>query len=245
MIVHPAKDAEPPDRPGGGQARRRPGRPRLEAPSVEYLERREEILAKASEVFDAKGYDAGTLEDVAQAMGMRKAGLYHYVQSKSHLLFLLFDRAWELGFQRIADLSTIEDPGERLAELIRRHVGLVAEQKSLFTVFFGHRPRFDDAAERTFLERERRYVGVFARAVRDAAEAGLIPRVDPRRGAMALLGMTSWVYKWYDPAGASPEQIADDFVLLVLREHARPRRRGRHEARGTGADGGEGATGRR
>ncbi|HZV51938.1 MAG TPA: TetR/AcrR family transcriptional regulator [Candidatus Dormibacteraeota bacterium] len=244
MIVHPAKDAEPPHRPEGGQARRRPGRPRLEAPSVEYLERREEILAKASEVFDAKGYDAGTLEDVAQAMGMRKAGLYHYVRSKSHLLFLLFDRAWELGFQRIADVPAIEDPGERLAELIRRHVGLVAERKSLFTVFFGHRPRFDDAAEQTFLEKERRYVGVFARAVRDAAEAGLIPRVDPRRGAMALLGMTSWVYKWYDPAGASPDQIADDFVSLVLREHAQPRRRGRHGPQGAATDGG-GRAGRR
>lgn len=194
---------------------------------MEYLERREEILAKASEVFDEKGYDAGTLEDVARAMGMRKAGLYHYVRSKSHLLFLLFDRAWELGFQRIADIPAIEDPGERLAALIRSHVGLVAEQKSLFTVFFGRRPRFDEAAEQTFLERERRYVGVYARAIRDAADAGLIPKVDPLRGAMAIIGMSSWVYKWYDPASVTHDEIADDFARLVLREHAEPARRRR------------------
>src|SRR5215472_10781228 len=111
------------------QAKRRPGRPRLESPSAGHLERLEEILAKASEVFDAKGYDAGTLEDVAQATGMRKAGLYHYVSSKSQLLFLLFDRAWELGFQRVAEIPAIEDPGERLAALIRMHVRLIAERK--------------------------------------------------------------------------------------------------------------------
>ncbi len=203
------------------QAKRRPGRPRQETPSAGYLERREEILAKASEVFDAKGYEAGTLEDVAQAMGMRKAGLYHYVSSKSNLLFQLFDRAWELGFQRVADIPAIEDPGERLAALIRSHVGLIAEQKSLFTVFFGHRPGFDEAAERAFLEKERRYVGIFARAVRDAAEAGLIADVDPRLGAMALLGMTSWVYRWFDPAGSPAGEIGDAFVHLVLRERAR------------------------
>jgi TetR/AcrR family transcriptional regulator, cholesterol catabolism regulator len=180
------------------------------------MERREEILARASEVFDAKGYDAGTLDDVAHAMGMRKAGLYHYFDSKSELLYVLFDRAWQLGFQRMAGVDEIEDPGDRLAAIIRRHVGLVAERKSLFTVFLGRRPEFDEPAERAFLEKERRYVGIFARAVRDAAGAGLIPPVDPRAGAMALLGMTSWVYKWYDPATMTAEMIGDEFVRLVL-----------------------------
>jgi AcrR family transcriptional regulator len=196
--------------------RRRPGRPRQEGPSAVYLQRREEILARATEVFDAKGYDAGTLDDVARAMGMRKAGLYHYVSSKSELLYLLFDRAWELGFQRMAGVEDIGDPAERLAEVIRRHVGLIADQRSLFTVFLGRRPRFDDAGERAFLEKERRYVGIFARAVRDASAAGLIAPVDPRLGAMALMGMTSWVYKWYDPAVVTAERIGDEFVSLVL-----------------------------
>lgn len=195
---------------------RRPGRPRLDGPTRAYLERREEILVRASEVFDVKGYDAGTLEDVAEAMGMRKAGLYHYVSSKSELLFLLFDRAWELGFERMAGVEAIEDPGERLAAVIHRHVGLIADRKSLFTVFLGRRPRFDETGERAFLEKERRYVGIFARAVRDAAAAGLIPPVDPRVGAMALLGMTSWVYKWYNPATATADRIGDEFVRLVL-----------------------------
>lgn len=196
--------------------RRRPGRPRQEGPSRVHLERREEILARASEVFDAKGYDAGTLDDVAQAMGMRKAGLYHYFDSKSELLYVLFDRAWELGFQRMAGVEEIDDPGERLASVIRRHVGLIAERKSLFTVFLGRRPVFDEPAERAFLEKERRYVGIFARAVRAAADAGLLPPIDPRAGAMALLGMTSWVYKWYDPASMTADRIADEFVRMVL-----------------------------
>jgi AcrR family transcriptional regulator len=220
MIVHPASSGDPGNPPAARQPRRRPGRPRLETPSPEYLERRDEILARAGEVFEAKGYDAGTLEDVARAMGMRKAGLYHYVSSKSQLQFLLFDRAWEIGFARVAEIPAIADPGERLAALIRMHVSLVAEQRSLFTVFFGRRPRFDDASEQTFLERERRYVGIFARAVRDATHAGLLPPVDPRIGAMGLLGMTSWVYRWYHAAGVTADEIADSFVLLVLRERA-------------------------
>ena len=210
---------------------RRPGRPRQEEPSAVHLERREEILARASEVFDAKGYDAGTLDDVARAMGMRKAGLYHYVSSKSELLYLLFDRAWELGFQRMAGVEDIEDPGERLAAVIHRHVSLIAERRSLFTVFLGRRPLFDEAAERAFQEKERRYVGIFARAVRDAAAAGIIAPIDPRVGAMALMGMTSWVYKWYDPEVATAERIGDEFVRLVMGARPPARQRAAHGAR--------------
>ncbi|HXM58354.1 MAG TPA: TetR/AcrR family transcriptional regulator [Candidatus Dormibacteraeota bacterium] len=205
------------------EVRRRPGRPRQEGPSEGYLERREEILVRASEVFDAKGYEAGTLEDVAQAMGMTKAGLYHYVSSKSELVFQLFDRAWAIGFERTAHIPAIEDPAERLAALIRCHVEVIAERKSLFTVFFGRRPKFDEGSERVLLEKERHYVGVFARAVRDAADAGLIAPVDPRVGAMAILGMASWVYKWYDPATASAETIGDEMVRLILGDRLTPR----------------------
>jgi TetR/AcrR family transcriptional regulator, cholesterol catabolism regulator len=212
--------SEPLAQCGEEPPRRRPGRPRLEAPGPEYVERREAILARAAEVFEARGYDAGTLEDVAAAMGMRRAGLYHYVSSKSHLLFLLFERAWQLGFERVSAVPPAGDPGERLAALVRVHVSLVAERRGMFTVFFGHRPTFDDAVEQTFRENERRYVGIFARAVRDASEAGLLPAVDPRLGAMALLGMTNWVYKWYDPSSMSVDQIADAFVRMILRGRA-------------------------
>jgi len=201
-------------------ARRRRGRPRHEGPSAAHLERRAEILARAGEVFDAKGYDAGTLDDVAKAMGMRKAGLYHYVSSKAELLFLLFERAWEVGFERMAGVEDIADPAERLAAVIRRHVDLTAECRSLFTVFLGRRPQFDEAAERAFLEKERRYVAIFVRAVREAAAAGVIPAVDPRVGAMALVGMTSWVYHWYDTAAMTAERIGDEFVRLLLGSRA-------------------------
>src|SRR5438132_13578769 len=72
--------------------KRRPGRPRLEQPSPDYLRRREEIIDAAAQVFRVKGYEAGTLDDVASALDMHPATLYHYIQSKSHLLSLVCAR---------------------------------------------------------------------------------------------------------------------------------------------------------
>jgi hypothetical protein len=33
---------------------------------------------------------------------------------------------------------------------------------------------------------------------------------------MALMGMTSWVFKWYDPKTMTPAEIGDDFVRLIV-----------------------------
>jgi AcrR family transcriptional regulator len=196
---------------------RRRGRPRLTEPSPEYLRRRDEIIETAVRVFHESGYEAGSLDDVATATDLRKASLYYYVDSKAQLLYLIFDRAISSALERLDELSTIEDPAQRLAAFIEHQVSMVADERSLFAVFFDSRPRLDAAYEDRIRDKERRYYGRFVDAVRAAVAAGSIPPIDPRYGAQALLGMTSWTYKWYEPGEHDITALARDYVRLVLR----------------------------
>ena len=50
-------------------------------------ERIHRIYHEAAAVFLEKGYQATTLQDIAAAVGLTKAGLYHYIRSKERLLF--------------------------------------------------------------------------------------------------------------------------------------------------------------
>jgi AcrR family transcriptional regulator len=196
--------------------RRQRGRPRQEFPSDEYLARRNEILDIATRVFHEKGYEKGTLEDVAAATGYRKASLYHYVPSKGHLLYLIFDRAITGALQRLQEFSTIGDPARKLEALIRHQAIMVAVEKSLFTVFFDHRPRLEREYEQEIRQKERLYYQVYVDAVADAARAGVIAPVDPHYGAQAVLGMASWVYKWFDPDRHGAEAVAETMCRLLL-----------------------------
>lgn len=208
--------------PAAGQAgaepapRRRPGRPRLTEPSREYLQRREEIIETGIRVFHDRGYDSGSLDDVANELGLRKASLYHYLRSKAELLYFIFDRAITVALRRFDEYADIPDPRVRLATMLAHQVRIVAEEPSLFAVFFDQRPRLDDAYHEDISRKEREYVARFATFVRDAVEAGELPPVDPRQAAHALLGMTSWTYKWFDPRRDDPEQVARTIIQLVL-----------------------------
>jgi AcrR family transcriptional regulator len=196
---------------------RRPGRPRLTEPSAEYLQRLDEIIQTAAEVFQRDGYDAGSLDDVAAELDLRKASLYYYVKSKAHLLYLIFDRAISLALQRLEELAaTKQDPRERLAALITHQVTLMTESPSLFTVFFDSRPRLESPYDEEIRDKERQYLRWYADAVVVAVEAGVIPKIDARYGAQALLGMTSWTYKWFDPSHDDVSTFAGDLVSLVL-----------------------------
>ncbi len=206
-----------PEESAPAKAPRGRGRPRLTEPSAEFVRRRAEIIETAARVFHARGYEAGSLDDVAAELDLRKASLYYYVDSKAQLLYWIFDRAISLALQRLDELAEIQDPAERLAAFIAHQVSVVAEERSLFTVFFESRPRLDAEYEEEIRRKERRYLQRYVSAVSLAIEAGVLPSMDPRFAAQAILGMSSWVYKWFDPGSDDWKRLAADFIQLVLR----------------------------
>jgi AcrR family transcriptional regulator len=198
-----------------GRSGRGPGRPRRDSPSPEYLARRELIIQTAAQIFAAKGYDGGTLEDVAETLGMRKASLYHYVRSKQDLVGLLFARAFAAGVARLEEVSRIPDPRERLVAILRVYVDEMADHPGLVAAFAGGRPNFGDERDEEFHQNDRRMVTILARAVEDAVQAEVLPPVDPRYGALAIIGMVSSVHRWFDPERDKPPGVADQFARLL------------------------------
>ena len=196
-------------------ARRRPGRPRLEQPSAEYLARREEIIDAAVEVFRVRGYDSATLEDVAAAIDFRRASLYHYILSKAHLLYLIHDRAITGAIRHLEESRGIGDPRARLAAFVRNQVTEVARQPGLVKVLFDDRAALDERYEGEIVAKERRFLKEIVALVAEAVEGGAIPPVDPWYGAQVLLGATTWHYKWFDQDRHDPEAVVESCLALL------------------------------
>lgn len=209
-----SRAAGPP--PSAPPAKRGRGRPRHEQPSEAYLAKQAEIIDVAIEVFGERGFEQGTLDDVAASLGTGRASLYHYVPSKAHLLYLIFDRAISMTLDTMGHLAAIADPGERLRALIRQQVHTIAANPGMFIVFFGDRPALDERYEAEIRLKERRLLRYLIEAVKAASDAGEIGSLEPRLAAQALLGMTSWFHKWYDPARDDPDAFADVCVHLVF-----------------------------
>src|SRR6516165_6400166 len=84
--------------------------------------RRAAMCRTAAQLFRDRGFDATSVSDVARALGLTKAGLYHHFESKEALLFEIM----MFGLDKVRDevvvpVRAIRDPGERLRQLIVRH----------------------------------------------------------------------------------------------------------------------------
>jgi AcrR family transcriptional regulator len=194
------------------------GRPRLEGHSGEYKEKLSLIVDSAAKAFREKGYSRASLDDVAAMANIRKASLYYYVKSKHELLLAVFERALREGNEKIGELANIADPVERLTALIKFQVGIVTSDLDHFAVFFDEMSAPDDGQVKRpddIRDLERKYFSVFRDTIAYACQAGVIPDVDPRYAAQAIIGMTSWTYKWFDPMHHTADEFAETCIRIV------------------------------
>src|SRR5215468_12734106 len=70
-------------------------RPQKKLTASEELNRHDQIYYVAAKIFCDKGYDATSMSDIADAVGITKAGIYHYVKSKQDLLFAIMNFAMD------------------------------------------------------------------------------------------------------------------------------------------------------
>jgi len=92
----------------------------------------------------------------------------------------------------------------------------VAEERQLLSAFFSARPRLDPELAQRIRELEREYLQFYIDAARAAMDCGAIPKGNPRFAAHAILGMSSWVHKWFDPNQDDWTDVCRYFVRLVL-----------------------------
>ena len=67
------------------------------------IDSRQDILRTAARLFQQRGYDATSMNDVAAALKLSKGGLYHHFQSKDEILFNLMNHAMDITQERVID----------------------------------------------------------------------------------------------------------------------------------------------
>jgi AcrR family transcriptional regulator len=160
----------------------------------------ESLLAVAVTVFNERGYDGTSMEDLSRRLGISKSSIYYHVDSKEQLLALALDRALD-GLFAVVDevLAAAGTPAiERLELLVRGSVRVLAEQLSCVTLLV--RARGNTAAEQRALTRRREFDKIVADLVSQAEHDGDIrPDVDPAITARLLFGLVNSLVEWYRP----------------------------------------------
>jgi AcrR family transcriptional regulator len=162
---------------------------------------REQLLAAAARLFAHQGYTATTMQQVAEAAGVGKATLYHYVRDKPALLSAI--AAGHVGRLQVLVESVAAEglaPEPHLARLIERFLQAYAHAQHEHRVLTEDVKFLPEPEREALLAGQRRVVQAFADAVLalrpDLAGAQLAKPV-----AMLLFGMINWTFTWLRAEG--------------------------------------------
>jgi AcrR family transcriptional regulator len=177
----------------------------------------ESVLRGAVKVFNERGYDGTSMEDLSRELGITKSAIYHHVTGKEELLRLAVNRALDGLFAVLDDVSVLDAPAiTRLEELARRSVLLLVAELPFVTLLL--RVRGNTRAERAALARRREFDTAVASLAKQASDEGdLRPDVDPALIARLLYGMINSVTEWYRPRGGGrPAELAEVIVSVAF-----------------------------
>jgi AcrR family transcriptional regulator len=186
--------------------------------------RRQQIEDAASRLFRERGYAATSVRDIAQALNLQGGSLYAHVASKEDVLWSIVARAADRFRDEVGPAATRRAPaGDRLRDMIRRHVAVVTSAQRDAAVFL-HEWRFLSPERREAIAARRdAYESLFREVIDEGVSAGEFVAIDPRLTAMAILSALNGMATWYRPDGPlSAQRIADQHADLFVRALAAP-----------------------
>jgi AcrR family transcriptional regulator len=178
--------------------------------------RREELTRIAARLFAEQGYQGTSLADLAEALGVQKASLYHHIASKEDLLW---EVAWEGAEAFHAGLDGVPaaaPAAERIRLALRAHLAVVGHQLDVATVFVREWRYLSDERRRRFLAERRRYEERIRELFRAGVdESQLRTDLDVSTAALLFLSAANWAYTWLRP-GAPTDELADRLYAALL-----------------------------
>jgi TetR/AcrR family transcriptional regulator, cholesterol catabolism regulator len=171
-----------------------------------------------AQIFRDRGFDATSVSDIARALGLTKAGLYHHFDSKEALLFEIMT----FGLDTVRDevllpVMQIRDPEQRLKQLIVRHARIITRGRGA-VAHIGDEIRALPPAGRKKIERRMRvYVELLRRTLEELKAGGRLRPVEPIIAAYSVIGMILWLPRWFRQDGRlTQDQVANGIASVAL-----------------------------
>ena len=176
----------------------------------------EELLRTASRLFNGKGIDAVSLDEIGAAVGATKSVVYHYLTDKPDLVAQCYRRAFALGDRVLAAMDGVGGDGfARAVAGFRLLVEVNARAEFSPLVPLAGVDALHEAARREIVALARRSEEAFPAAAQAGIADGSIRPIDLIGTAVALAGTFGWIPKWYDGEDeAVTARIADEFQRL-------------------------------
>ena len=181
-----------------------------------FAVRREEVVRTAARCFSDFGVRHTTMEDVAGAMKLTPAALYHYAKSKDELVSACAEASHKELMEALEGALRFKTGREQLAAFFRRYGEIVTDDYGRCFVLINLNELGPKA--RTQLKDRQRFLDGQVRAmIRRGVKDGSLRAANEADVSLAMFGAVNSLARWRrSDGGRTAGKIAEDLVLIFL-----------------------------
>jgi len=180
-------------------------------------DKREAVLRAAAQIFNEKGFQNTSLDEIAQRLNVTKPTLYYYVRNKDEILF----ECVRIGLTMIQEsVQEVEAQGgsatDKLKAAMRRYAEIVTMDFGRCLILVGEDP-LPVESQMKLRSIKADIDAEFRRLIQQGVSEGDLKPCDPKIAAFTIAGALSWIARWYQPSGSlKPEDIVDQSIALLM-----------------------------
>jgi AcrR family transcriptional regulator len=180
--------------------------------------KRERILEEAVKLFYERGFNGTTLDDIAGKLGVTKPFIYTHFRSKVELLEAICRPTIEMSLEAISKAAQREGrASDRLFQGVVDFSKVVLQRQANIAVYFREEKSFSEAGLADINALRKRFDRVLSELLEEGISTGEFEIADIRVAALAIGGMVSWAYTWYQPAGRlSIDDVGAELARFAL-----------------------------
>ena len=180
---------------------------------------RGQILENAIRLFYERGFDATSIRDIAEAVGISSSTLYHHFTNKQDILHAAVARFMSDFVDAL--VPTLRDPSatptERIRRAVRLHIEFSDDRRPELLVGNPIRNALDPAHRDLGLKLQRAYHDAVRDTIDEGCRAGEFTVRDVSVTTMAVLDMLNGIREWFSPTGPlTRSEIIDRYIDLVM-----------------------------
>jgi AcrR family transcriptional regulator len=179
--------------------------------------RKDEIITVASSLFKEKGYNAVSMRDIAQQMGIKAASLYNHISGKQEILstlILFLAGEFTKGMHQV--MISEGTPLDKIKEVIELHIDITVNHSEALAALNNDWMHLENEDLADFIKMREDYEENFRTIIKQGIKTGELKQRHPEVIVFSILSTLRTLYLWYQKRGKLDVNILKKDMVAVL-----------------------------
>ena len=185
--------------------------------------RYQKVLDAAAKVFSKKGFRHANMSDIAGELGLQKTSLYHHIESKEELLYVILFTACEYYLQVLGEvMSSSNSPHRLLEQAIEAYISSLVSQFDRAYLLLTESHNISGEHRRAIQFEISKYIGMWIELLERGISCGAFRAdLNVKMTMLYIFGICNWSLHFYRPKCENSTKKLSQIITRSIMEGIR------------------------